>query len=267
VPNVLNKSFADAERTLKFAGFKVERKDVEGKDPPDLVLSQKPTGGEKLEKNGTVVLRVSKATFTMPALAGVQRTDAVNRLIGLGLQDPTNGVAVTEEDSDQTPGTVLRTDPAAGAPVPKAGQPVMLFVAKEPNITVPNLAGQEAQTAQQLLQGQGFQVSLQSEPSDTVPNGRVTRTDPGAGASVKKGSAIRLFVSTGPQNVEVPNVVGQMQAQAAQALQQAGFTVFVAQQATNNPNENGRVLAQNPSGGQQLPKGSGVTLTVGRFPP
>jgi eukaryotic-like serine/threonine-protein kinase len=267
VPNVVNKSFADAEQALKLTGFKVQRKDVEGKDPPDLVLSQKPGGGEKLKKNGTVVLRVGKNTFTMPDLTGKQRTDAVNALIGVGLQDPNNSVAFTEEDSDQQPGSVLRSDPAAGTAWPKAGQKVTLIVAKEPNVTVPDLAGQEAQTAQQLLQGQGFQVSLQSEPSDTVPSGRVTRTDPGSGASVKRGSAIKLFVSAGPQNVQVPNVVGQTQGQATQTLQAAGFQVFVSQQGTNNAAENGRVLAQNPGAGQQVPKGSGVTLTVGRFPP
>jgi eukaryotic-like serine/threonine-protein kinase len=266
VPNLVNKSFPDAERILKLIGFKVERKDVEGKDPPDLVLSQNPGAGENLEKNDTVVLRVAKATFTMPDLTGSQRTDAVNTLIGKGLQDPNSNVAFTEEDSDQAPGTVLRSDPAAGTAWPKAGQKVTLVVAKEPNIVVPNLAGQEAQTAQQLLQGQGFQVSLQSEPSDSVPVGRVTRSDPGGGTSVKRGSAIKLFVSAGPENVQVPNVVGQPQDQATQTLQAAGFQVFASQQGTNNPSDNGRVLAQNPAAGQQVPKGSGVTLTVGRFP-
>jgi eukaryotic-like serine/threonine-protein kinase len=264
VPNVISTSFPDAERILTLTGFKVDRNDVEGKDPPDLVLSQKPGAGEKLKKNGTVVLRVSKASFTMPALAGKQRTEAVNALIGVGLQDPTNNVQTQEIDSDQPPGTVLGSDPAAGAQVPKAGK-VALQIAKEPNVAVPNVAGQEAATAQQLLQGEGFQVSAQSESSDTVPTGRVTRTDPGAGAQVRRGSAIRMFVSTGPQNVAVPNVVGQQQNQAVPQLQQAGFQVFVSQQGTNNPLENDRVLAQNPSGGQHVPRGSGVTLTIGRF--
>ena len=67
--------------------------------------------------------------------------------------------------------------------------------------------------------------------------------------------------------VSVPNVVGQMQNQASQTLQQAGFQVFASPQNSNNPTDNGRVLAQNPAAGQQQPKGSGVTLTVGRFPP
>jgi serine/threonine-protein kinase len=267
VPNVINKPFAEADQALKLSGFKVSRKDVVGKDPPDIVLSQKPTGGEKFQKNGTVTLRVSKATFTMPAVTGKQRTDAVNDLIAVGLQDPNNGIDNQEVDSDQPPGTVVGSNPAAGAQVPKAGQKVTLQIARQPSIAMPNVVGQESQTAQQLLQQAGFQVSVQSEQSDSVPTGRVTRTDPGANAQVKRGSSVTMFVSTGPQNVDVPNVVGQMQAQASQTLQQAGFQVFVSQQSTNNPTENGRVLAQNPSGGAQTTKGAGVTLTVGKFPP
>jgi eukaryotic-like serine/threonine-protein kinase len=267
VPNVINKPFAQADQALKLSGFKVSRKDVEGKDPPDIVLSQKPTGGEKFQKNGTVTLRVSKATFTMPALTGKQRTDAVNDLIAVGFQDPNNGIDNQEVDSDQPPGTVVGSNPAAGAQVPKAGQRVTLQIARQPSIAMPNVVGQESQTAQQLLQQAGFQVSVQSEQSDSVPTGRVTRTDPGANAQVKRGSSVTMFVSTGPQTVDVPNVVGQPQAQASQTLQQAGFQVFVSQQATNNPTENGRVLAQNPSGGAQQTKGAGVTLTVGKFPP
>ncbi len=267
VPNVINKPFAEAEAALKLSGFKVDRNDVDTKDPPDLVLSQKPGGGEKLKKNGTVQLRVSKATFTMPTLAGKQRAEAVNELIGVGLQDPTNGIENQEVDSDQPPGTVVGSNPAAGAQVPKVGQKVTLQIAREPQIAMPNVVGQESQTAQQLLQQAGFQVAVQSEQSDSVPSGRVTRTDPGANAMVKRGSSVTMFVSTGPQNVSVPNVVGQMQNQASQTLQQAGFQVFVSQQNSNNPSDNGRVLAQNPAAGQQQPKGSGVTLTVGRFPP
>jgi beta-lactam-binding protein with PASTA domain/tRNA A-37 threonylcarbamoyl transferase component Bud32 len=267
VPNVINKPFAEAEAALKLTGFKVARKDANTKDPPDLVLSQKPGGGEKLKKNGTVQLRVSKATFTMPTLAGKPRAEAVNELIGVGLQDPNNGIENQEVDSDQPPGTVVGSNPAAGAQVPKVGQKVTLQIAREPEIAMPNVVGQESQTAQQLLQQAGFQVSVQSEQSDSVPSGRVTRTDPGANARVKRGSSVTMFVSTGQQNVSVPNVVGQMQNQASQTLQQAGFQVFVSQQNTNNPSDNGRVLAQNPAAGQQQPKGSGVTLTVGRFPP
>jgi beta-lactam-binding protein with PASTA domain/tRNA A-37 threonylcarbamoyl transferase component Bud32 len=266
VPEVINRPFSEAERALTLSGFKIDRNDVETKDPPELVLKQKPGGGEKLKKNGTVRLTVSSAQFTMPDVAGKQRGDAVNQLIAVGLQDPNNSVATMEIDSDQPPGTVLGSDPPAATKVNKAGQPVTLNVAKEPDVEIPNVANQPVQNAQQLLQQAGLQVSVQSEASDTVQAGRVTRTDPGAGARVKKGSTVTMFISTGPQNVDVPNVVGQTQDEATQMLQLAGFTVYVAQQGVNNPQQNGRVLAQNPAGGQQ-PRGAGVTLTVGKFPP
>jgi serine/threonine-protein kinase len=267
VPNVINRPFAEAERALKLSGFKIARTDVEGKDAPDLVLSQRPGAGEKLKQNGTVHLRVSKATFTMPNVGGKPRADAVNDLINVGLQDPTNAVVTQEVDSDQPAGTVVGSDPPAGSQVPKVGQKVTLQIAREPQVMLPNVVGQESQTAQQLLQQAGFQVSVQSEQSDTVPSGRVTRTNPGANAQVKRGSSVTMFVSTGPQLVDVPNVVGQNQNQAMQTLQQAGFQVFASQQGVTTPSDNGRVLAQNPPAGGQQPKGSGVTLTVGRFPP
>jgi eukaryotic-like serine/threonine-protein kinase len=266
VPDVENLLFAEAEATLKFSGFKIARKDVDSKDPPDLVLSQKPGPGEKQKKNGTVTLRVSSVQFTMPDVTGRQRAEAVTALIGVGLQDPNNAVATTEIDSDQPPGTVLGSDPPAGTQVNKAGQKVTLNVAKEPDLEIPNVANQPVQAAQQVLQQAGLQVSVQSEANDLVQAGRVTRTDPGAGTRVKKGSTVTMFISTGPQTVDVPNVVGQPQDQATKTLQDAGFTVFVAQQGVNDPQQNGRVLAQNPAGGPQ-PRGAGVTLTVGKFPP
>jgi serine/threonine-protein kinase len=202
----------------------------------------------------------------MPDVRGKARSEAVNELIGVGLQNPGTSVTSTEVDSDQPPGTVVGSDPAVGAQVPKGG-PVALQIAKEPQVQVTNVVGQEAATGQQLLQQAGFQVTVQSEESDSVPSGRVTRTDPGANAMVKRGSAVKMFVSTGPPNVQVPNVVGQAQGQATKTLQGAGFQVFVSPQGTNNPADNGKVLAQNPSAGQQVPKGSGVTLTIGKFPP
>lgn len=267
VPNVVNAQFNDAAALLKAKGFKVQRHDQETNDAPDLVLSQKPGAGEKFKEHGTVTLQTSSAQFTMPDVTGKPRADAVNQLIGVGLQDANNSVKTNEIDSDQPAGTVLGSDPPAGAKVNKAGAIVTLSVAKEPDIQIPDVVNQPAQTAQQLLQQAGLQVSVQSEPSDSVQSGRVTRTDPGAGARVRKGSPVTEYVSTGPQTVSVPEVVGQTQQQATQTLQQAGFQVAVAQQGTNNPADNNRVLAQNPPPGTQLAKGSGVTLTVGKFQP
>ena len=248
----------------------MDRNDVETKDPPDLVLSQKPGGGEKLKKKGTVQLRVSKATFTMPTLAGKQSAEAVNDLIGVGLQDPNNGIENQEVDSDQPPGTVVGSNPAAGAQVPKVGQKVTLQIAARRRSRCRTSWARSRRPRSSSSSRPGSRCRYRvNRATPCRSRARITRsrTDPGANAMVKRGSSVTMFVSTGPQMVSVPNVVGQMQNQASQTLQQAGFQVFASPQNSNNPTDNGRVLAQNPAAGQQQPKGSGVTLTVGKFPP
>jgi serine/threonine-protein kinase len=95
--------------------------------------------------------------------------------------------------------------------------------------------------------------------------GQVTATDPPAGKSVPKGSKVRVNVMSGPQQVGVPSVVGQTQAQATAALHNDGFNVnptYVDSTAPQN-----QVIHQNPAPGSQVPKGSTIDLQVSNGPP
>jgi serine/threonine-protein kinase len=113
------------------------------------------------------------------------------------------------------------------------------------------------------LIGAGFKVQRINQPNATVPAGQVIGTDPAGGTQAPRGSTVRLFVSTGPQNVLVPNVVQSPEAQAQSTLTAAGFKVQVVT-VPSTPSNNGIVLAQNPQGDTQAPQGSTVTLTVGK---
>src|SRR5205085_270613 len=88
--------------------------------------------------------------------------------------------------------------------------------------------------------------------------------DPAAGTSVDEGSTVTLVVSSGPEQVTVPDVVGMTQAQATSTLQGAGFHVVSQDQLTTHAAENGHVLSQTPNAGTKADKGSTVTITVGR---
>jgi serine/threonine-protein kinase len=259
VPSVEGKPFAEAEQTLTAAGFKVKRVDEESTQPPDQVLEQSPASGQKLEKGGTVTLTVSKATFAMPNLIGKQRAESENQLRSLGLAP--ESLTVTEEDSDQPPGQVLRTDPPAGADVAKSGQPVTLFVAKEAAVDVPTVVNLPQAQADANLKAAGFQVTIQQEPSDLVQEGRATRTDPIEGSKQPKGSTITLFVSNGPQMVEVPNTIGMTRPEAESTLTSAGFNVLV-NLVPGPPGDVGKVTNQSPASGEAAP-GSTVTIFVG----
>ena len=89
-------------------------------------------------------------------------------------------------------------------------------------------------------------------------------TDPGGGTSVAANTLIRIVVSTGPEQVEVPTVVGQSEADATTTIKSAGLSVRVVPQTVpaGDPNA-GRVISQDPDGGKMEDKGSAVTITVG----
>ena len=268
VPAVINRPFNEANLILIDAGFEVRRVDKDSTQPPDVVLDQDPAASDNLQKGKTVTLTVSDPNFLMPELVGKQRADAINDLLNRGLTNTAQNVTVTEEDSDRPPGEVLRTAPAAGASVAKAPtSPISLVVAKEPPIPVPDVRNQPVQTATDILTGAGFQVTSASEPSDEIEQGRVIRTDPPATTPTARNATITMFVSTGPQDIEVPNVVNQPRDAAIQILSGAGFQVFEAIQQVNNPTLNNRVVASNPPASTPAKKGSAVTITVGKFGP
>ena len=77
-----------------------------------------------------------------------------------------------------------------------------------------------------MLNQAGFlTVTRTDAPSDTVPVGMVIGTDPPRARPRQKTAPIKLLVSTGPDQIEVPNVVGQTQDAAASQLTGLGFNV------------------------------------------
>ena len=70
--------------------------------------------------------------------------------------------------------------------------------------TVPDVVGMSEDKAQQTLEDESLVVDYKSEYSDTVEEGKVISTNPGAGASVKEGSKVTMVVSQGAEKVSVP---------------------------------------------------------------
>ncbi len=92
--------------------------------------------------------------------------------------------------------------------------------------------------------------------------GQVVSTDPKAGTSVSKNSAVNLVVSGGPNipTVVVPTVTGKQLTQAIALLQAANLGYTVHSVTSNQPV--GTVLSQDPAGGTKTLETHKVTLTV-----
>jgi serine/threonine-protein kinase len=262
VPQVVGQPFDQAEAALKTAGLDSIRQDVDAPDQPAaVVLSQDPEAGRKAPKGSKVTLKVSSATILMPIVVG-QTRDAAQAALVKAYLNPT----FVEADSDQPPGTVLSSDPAGGSQVPKVGigrPTVTVTVAREPVVVVVDVAGQDPVAAAATLGQAGFMVTAVDTPSPTVPVGKVIGTDPAAGTPLPKGSPLKLLVSTGPEMVDVPNMIGQTQAMAEALLHtQLGFGIqesFVV----GAPAQKGKVITQTPSSGKAA-KGSTIVITIGK---
>lgn len=88
-------------------------------------------------------------------------------------------------------------------------------------VEIPPVQDLTEEAAVAELEEAGFIVTVVEQESDTVPPDVAIETDPPAGDAVEQDSEISLLVSTGPTEVEIPEVVDMGQQQAIDALHNA----------------------------------------------
>jgi serine/threonine-protein kinase len=132
-------------------------------------------------------------------------------------------------------------------------------------VAVPNVVGQTEEEATELLERRGFDVEVQREFNDQAPRGEVFRQDPEAGARVEDGSEVTIFVSRGQRQVEVPNVVGQSEEDARDAIEAEGLRVGTVSDE-DSEEDVGTVIGQDPPAGTEVDPDSAVDLTVSSGP-
>jgi serine/threonine-protein kinase len=201
------------------------------------------------------------AQVTVPNVVGADQAAAEARLSREGFV--TRAVMQTSQDAPK--GEVTGTDPAPGEKADK-GSTVRLTVSDGPGTaSVPAVEGLSRSSARARLARAGFRVDERRESSDTVPAGKAIRTSPPDGSTLEKGRTVTLLLSTGKEQVQVPDVTGQTFEEASSALQNRGFQVSRKEQVTDNEDP-GTVLSQNPAANATVVKGSTVTLTVAKQP-
>ena len=131
------------------------------------------------------------------------------------------------------------------------------------NVTVPNVVGVPQAAAMQTLQNDNLKVGTTKLETNSQAKGVVLSTNPAAGASVSKNSAVNLVVSSGPNVpiVAVPTVTGKQLTQATQLIQAAGLTLGPVHYVTSQ-SPIGTVLNQDPTGGSKVKANVPVVLTV-----
>lgn len=128
---------------------------------------------------------------------------------------------------------------------------------------LPDVTGFTQADAEEALLLAGFQVGqVYTTPSKTIPPGNVISQEPEGGKEVLTGIRINLLVSQGPDPQPVPDVTGQLQANAQATLEAAGFLVGAVTMVFSSTVPPGIVISQEPPGGTSLVPGTPIHLTV-----
>ncbi|MFN2616881.1 MAG: Stk1 family PASTA domain-containing Ser/Thr kinase [Thermoleophilaceae bacterium] len=194
---------------------------------------------------------------TVPRVVGKQLVEARAVLERAGF-DVEEHRARSQADFD----TVIDQDPQAGNDADK-GSTIKLEVSNGPGtVRVPSVEKLPLERAVKELSKVDLKVNVDNEPSDSVRQGNAIRTVPKEGAEVERGTRVRLFVSSGPAKVTVPDVVGLSRDSAEGRLRDERLEVAVRERESDQPE--GQVLEQGPAAGTKVEKGSRVTITVSK---
>jgi beta-lactam-binding protein with PASTA domain len=209
-----------------------------------------------------LLLASSGGKVTVPNVVGQSEAVALVRLRGANL----NPVAATTASTTVASGLVVSETPSSGSEVGKGTRVSILVSAGPGTSALPAVEGLSASSAESKLRSAGFKPTIQEQSSAKVKQGHVISTDPSAGIVVEVGSPVTVFVSSGPAQVQVPDLTGQSQKVAETALTSAGLalgSITLQVSASQTP---GTVLSQSPAAPATLPAGGKVNLVVAQAP-
>ncbi|MER7443136.1 Stk1 family PASTA domain-containing Ser/Thr kinase [Micromonospora avicenniae] len=167
VPDVVGKEFELAEADLVNAGLVVVKGTARYDDnlPAGVVVATNPKVGAEVKPGAkvTVILSKGKAPISVPNLVGKNLNEARSALSQLGL------VAVENyKDSDKPKDEIIGQSPSDGTGVER-GAEVKLDISKGPPlVVVPRVMDLPCQQAKQVLESQGFPVTVQFNPNAVV---------------------------------------------------------------------------------------------------
>ncbi|MDO8211440.1 Stk1 family PASTA domain-containing Ser/Thr kinase [Conexibacter sp. CPCC 206217] len=209
-----------------------------------------------------IVLLTQTKQVTVPGVVGQQMSAAQRRLDAAGLEWDIETVRSAKPVNE-----VVAQSPAQGRRVDEHSL-VRLEVSGGPGtVDVPAVDGLPLAKATAKLQNAGLNVGdTIRQADDTVPEGNVIRSSPAAGRNVERGGGVTLYVSTGPQQVSIPDVRGFTRTDAESTLAADGFRTSVTEQESTEVDP-GDVISQSPEGGTDADPGSTIALVVARAPP
>ena len=129
-------------------------------------------------------------------------------------------------------------------------------------VEVPNIVGKTIDDVKEEVEKLGLKIEIKSTQNSDKPENTILETDPKAGTKVKKDSAIKVVVSSGEEQVDMPDFRNYEVADIEKTLKNKGFTNYTINKEYSDTVEKGRFIRQNPSAGTMISKNTKIEITV-----
>ncbi len=133
------------------------------------------------------------------------------------------------------------------------------------NVKVPITADMDEVKAEEILIEEGLKVNpeLKKISSETIEEGKVVKTDPAAGRTVKEGTEVTIYVSSGKSSLTLEDYTGRNYIEVKAILESTyKMNVIAEKRAVDDPTQYkaSEIIDQNPKAGEEVPEGGTITL-------
>lgn len=144
---------------------------------------------------------------------------------------------------------------------------ILPYFTKVPDIKIPDVSNLSVIEAEEKLKKEGFQVKLETvkEENNKIEKGKVIKTDPQIGRSIKKGSIITLYESLGKETYTVENYIGSNYIEIQTLLKNVhGLEVTIEKKDVDSLEDydEQEIIDQSIPVGTVLGKGDSITLYI-----
>ena len=144
---------------------------------------------------------------------------------------------------------------------------ILPYFTKIPDVKIPDISNMTVIDAENELKKNGFEVELETvkEESEKIEKGKVIKTDPQAGRTIKKGSSITLYESLGKETYTVEDYTGSNYIEIQTLLKSVyGLEVTVEKKDVDTSKEYNEqeIVDQSVKAGTVLGKGDSITLYI-----
>ncbi len=180
---------------------------------------------------------------------------------------------IEDYDEEIEVGKVIKQEPVAGLTYDgrnktvKAGDTIKVWLSKgQKTVNVPDLlVGKKKEEVVSAIEEAELKVEIIEENNDKMESGKVIKVEPAEKTEVSAGSVVKVYVSLGLEQKEVPNLIGKTEEEAKQAIVAAGLKWKRTDKKSDSSKPNNTIISQDIVAGSIVDKDTEITITLNEF--